>query len=426
MADIAILGYGIVGSGVAEVLDRNAEGIANRCGSAIRVKHILDVRKFPLSPHQALLTDRMEDILSDPDITIVVETIGGTSIAHELTCQALKTGHHVVTSNKELVAVHGPELLELAAQNHVHYLFEASVGGGIPIIRPLAQCLAANSISRVVGILNGTTNYILTQMRRHGTDFDTALQDAQKRGYAEANPSADIDGHDACRKIAILSSIAYDTFIDCVGIQPEGISKISATDMAYAEKLEGAIRLIAESKRTDRGIVVRVGPVIVPLESPLANVDDVFNAILVEGDALGEAMFYGRGAGKFPTASAVVADIIDIVRNPDAHGRHRWQRPASTAVIDSLGEEAQWFVRIRTGKNGDEARRLVSCLFEQAAFQTLEREDTRDELAFLTGREVERELRRKLETLEDALKRSAVNPSAGGENLIVNVLRYGC
>ncbi len=312
MINIAILGYGIVGSGVAEVIRMNQASIEKQTGSGIEVKKILDLRDFPGDPFADRLTHSADEIMDDPSISVVVETIGGAKIAYELTKRALAAGKHVVTSNKELVATHGPELMALAVENHVSYMFEASVGGGIPIIRPLHKCLAANVIEEITGILNGTTNYILTRMDKAGIDFETALAEAQARGYAEQNPTADIAGIDACRKIAILASIATGEFIDSRQIHTEGISAITKEDMAYARAMDCKIKLLGSFRRNDGlSFNLIVAPMLVTKEYPIAVADDVFNAILVKGNALGTAMFYGRGAGKLPTASAVIADVID-------------------------------------------------------------------------------------------------------------------
>jgi homoserine dehydrogenase len=314
MINIGILGYGIVGSGVAEVCEMNQEAIMSRTGNGINIKKILDLREFPNDPFADRITHDAADIMNDPSISVVVETIGGAKIAYELTKQALAAGKHVVTSNKELVATHGPELMALAAANKVNYLFEASVGGGIPIIRPLHKCLAANVIEEITGILNGTTNYILTRMDKGGVDFDTALREAQARGYAEQNPTADVEGIDACRKIAILASIATGEFIDSRKIYTEGITDVTTEDMAYAHALDCKIKLLGTYRRTDgiRADLI-VAPTLLPTSHPVAVADDVFNAIMVKGNALGDAMFYGRGAGRLPTASAVVADVIECV-----------------------------------------------------------------------------------------------------------------
>jgi len=329
MINVAVLGFGVVGSGVVELMDKNSIKIARKAGSQIRVKKILDIREFPDDSYSTLLTKDPDDIFTDDSISVIVETIGGTEAAYKFTVDAFNKGKHVVTSNKELVASYGPELLDMARKNNVSYLFEASVGGGIPIIRPLSQCLAANEISEITGILNGTTNYMLTMMKKEGLTFDEALKSAQNKGYAEADPSSDIGGHDSCRKIAILSSIAYDEFVDYKKIPTMGISNITLKDIVDAERSGSVIKLIASSRKVKGYVEASVAPLTIPKNHPLANVDDVFNAILVKGNAIGEAMFYGRGAGKFPTASAVVADIIDIVDHmgvPRKNGFYLWQR----------------------------------------------------------------------------------------------------
>jgi len=314
MINIAILGYGVVGSGVGEVIYMNQASLAARTGQPIDVKKILDLRTFPNDPYGDRVTTSADEIINDPEIAVVVETIGGFSIAYELTKRALAAGKHVVTSNKELVATHGPELMALADAGNVSYLFEASVGGGIPIIRPLHKCLAANVVLEISGILNGTTNYILTRMEHAGIDFDAALREAQDRGYAEQNPTADITGIDACRKIAILASIATGEYIDSRKIHTEGITAVTTSDMAYARQMNRKVKLLGRFQRHDgQQYNLIVAPMLVDAGQPLAVADDVFNAIQVRGNALGTAMFYGRGAGKLPTASAVVADIIECV-----------------------------------------------------------------------------------------------------------------
>lgn len=318
MINLAILGYGVVGSGVAEVCRMNQNIIQQRTRQELRVSRILDIRSFPDDPFADLITDDPDLIFNDPAISVVVETIGGSGIAYELTRRALKSGKHVVTSNKELVARFGPELMQLASDNKVSYMFEASVGGGIPIVRPLHKCLAANIIPAISGILNGTTNYVLTRMGKDQIDFEEALAEAQAKGYAEQNPAADIDGIDACRKIAILCSITLGRFIDSSQVYCEGISHIRTADMIYAADLDCKIKLIGRFRMNTSGLAdIIVAPMLLPQDHPLAMADGVFNAIMVEGNALGEAMFYGRGAGKMPTASAVVADVIDCVMHLD-------------------------------------------------------------------------------------------------------------
>ncbi len=315
----AILGFGVVGSGVAEVCEMNASQIERHLGAPLRIKKILDVRDFSGSPYASLVTSNADEIFSDPDIAVIAETIGGATIAYEFTKQALSCGKSVVTSNKELVSKHGVELMQLAQENRCVYLFEASVGGGIPIIRPLHRCLAANKITKIAGIVNGTTNYILTQMTQLGANFDEALQEAQSEGYAEKNPSADIDGIDAKRKLAILGSIALEgAYVNPDLIYSEGITKITQDDISYAKSLHCKVKLLAIFSKSDCGEnSAIVAPYLVSTKDPLAVADGVFNAIIVEGNALGEAMFYGQGAGKLPTASAVVADIIDAALHKD-------------------------------------------------------------------------------------------------------------
>lgn len=380
--DIAILGYGVVGSGVAEVIRKNGQSIASRAGEPIRVKRILDIRDFPESPDRGLFTKDPDDIFSDPDIKVVAETIGGTRAAHEFTKRAFAAGKHVVTSNKELVAAHGPELMKMASENGVCYLFEASVGGGIPIIRPLGQCLAANIINGITGILNGTTNYILTKMRREGMDFGDALKGAQQNGYAEADPTADVEGHDACRKIAILSSIAYNEFVDFNKIHTEGITKISLADMQYAEAMDSVIKLIGVSRKQGDRIFARVTPAIINREHPLANVEDVFNAIVVSGDAIGDAMFYGRGAGKLPTASAVIADIIDIARH-DECAVSVWKRKDVDNMVPFEESESAFFVRAAV-RNKSEAAKYICGVFDNVEYIKPENIENDSELAFRT------------------------------------------
>ncbi|EGD49217.1 homoserine dehydrogenase [Ruminiclostridium papyrosolvens DSM 2782] len=399
MVNVAILGYGVVGSGVAEVIKKNSESIRQRAGTEIKVKWILDIRDFPGSPDKDVLTKNADDVFNDSEVSIVVETIGGARIAHEFTKRALMAGKSVVTSNKELVATHGPELLQMAKENGVSYLFEASVGGGIPIIRPLNQCLAANEINGITGILNGTTNYILTQMKKEGKSFEAALKEAQQNGYAEQNPTADVEGHDACRKIAILSSIAYNEFVDCENIYTEGITKITVDDMKYADAIDGVIKLIAVSKKSGGKIFARVSPAIVRNEHPLSNVEDVFNAIVVNGDAVGDAMFYGRGAGKLPTASAVVADVIDIAKHPDSGTAGVWVRTEENNILPIEESTARFLVRVNA-KNIADAKKDILSVFGETDFVELHSKANDNEFAFISGKIAESEFAAKLDKLE--------------------------
>ncbi|NLL05186.1 MAG: homoserine dehydrogenase [Clostridiaceae bacterium] len=399
MINVAVLGYGVVGSGVVEIIKKNSTSISQKAGNEIKVKKVLDIRDFDdTCPDKELLTKDPQDIFDDESINIVIETIGGAKIAYEYTKRALESGKHVVTSNKELVATHGPELLKLAKKNNINYLFEASVGGGIPIIRPLNRCLAANEIYSIVGILNGTTNYILTQMKRDGKDFDVALKEAQKNGYAEADPTADIEGHDSCRKIAILSSIAYNEFVDYSNIHTEGISKLTLTDIEYAESLNSAIKLIAMSEKIGDKIVARVSPALVDKDNPLFNVEDVFNAIVVNGDAIGEAMFYGRGAGKLPTASAVVADVIDIVKHWGSCGGYDWSVDENSNIIDIMDTNTKYLVRLKA-ENQSEANELVNSVYDNVQWLKPLNIKDKDEMAFVTGNISEKEHKEKFEQI---------------------------
>ena len=311
----AIMGYGTIGSGVYEVLDKNCKSVEKKAGEPIEVKYILDLREFPGSPVEKLVIHDVEQIVNDPEIGIVVETMGGTKPAYEFVKRCLLAGKHVVTSNKALVAAHGTELIRIAAEKNISFLFEASVGGGIPIIRPLVESLGGEEILEISGILNGTTNYILTKMNEEGWSFEEALKRAQELGYAERNPEADIEGNDTCRKIAILTSLASGNQVDFKDIYTEGITKVTAEDFAYAKKAGCAIKLLAVSKKQGDTYCVMVAPAFVRKENPLYMVNDVFNAVCVEGNMLGASMFYGSGAGKLPTASAVAGDMVDAARH---------------------------------------------------------------------------------------------------------------
>ncbi|NMB33251.1 MAG: homoserine dehydrogenase [Clostridium sp.] len=400
MVNIAILGYGVVGSGVLEIIKKNGAGISKKTGKEVRVKKILDIRDLSDSPERGIITSDSMEIMEDPKIDLVVETIGGIGAAYHLTSEALSRGKHVVTSNKELVATHGPELLELAKQNDVNYLFEASVGGGIPVIRPLNRCLAANEIYSITGILNGTTNYILSRMQKEGRDFADALKEAQEKGYAEADPTADIEGHDACRKIAILSSIAFGEFIDYNNIYTEGISKISSSDILYAQSMGATIKLVAISKKTGGRIWARVSPAIVKKGNPLFGVEDVFNAVVIEGDAIGEVMFYGRGAGKLPTASAVVADMIDIITHHGNFGEYNWCTKERDSIASSDGDRVRYFVRLEA-ENKVEVQKTVGEVFGSIKWLESSNACTKGELAFVTEKAEEKEHTKSFEAIKE-------------------------
>ena len=355
MVNVAVLGFGTVGSGVAEVLTGHENSIAQKTDDLVKLKYILDVRDFPNSPFSDLFVKDFSVIESDPEVNIVVETIGGATAALDFTRRALKAGKSVVTSNKELVATHGYELTQLAKEKGVCYLFEASVGGGIPIIRPLSQCLAANEILEIYGILNGTTNYILTRMIKAGLSFEQALREAQEKGYAERDPSADVEGQDACRKICILSAIAFGRHIYPDQVPTEGITKVTLADVDYAEGAGKKIKLLGRAIRMEDGrICAYVAPHLVDVSHPLAGVEDVFNGISVRGDAIGDVMFYGRGAGKLPTASAVVADVMDIARNMGHRKALCWAPGGPDAVSGTGNLASRWYVRVNAG--ADELR----------------------------------------------------------------------
>ena len=350
MAKIAILGFGTVGGGVLEVLRRNAASVSRRAGQPVEVKYILDIRDFSNHPDAALFVDNIDTILADPEIKVVVETIGGTKFAYPYVRKALESGRSVVTSNKEMVATYGAELLALAREHKVAFLFEASVGGGTPIITPMHPCLAANVISQVQGIVNGTTNFMLTKMAREEMDFEDALKIAQQLGYAETkDPGDDVDGPDACRKIAILASIAFGHHFYPKNIPTRGIRGITVADIAAAARLDCVIKLIAWARRDETGrVTAAVEPMLVPRSNQLASVDDVFNAVLVKGDMLGDVVFYGKGAGRLPTASAVVADVIDALKHgAKIHDSLFWQ---PSEPFDGLLEDptpATCYVRVK-------------------------------------------------------------------------------
>lgn len=341
---VAIMGYGTIGSGVAEILEVNKEVIAKRCGEALELKYVLDLRDFEGEPIADKIVHDYQTIAQDPEVAIVVETMGGVEPAYTFVKAMLEQGKHVTTSNKALVADKGAELIEIARNHKVNFLFEASVGGGIPIIRPLLSCLTGDVIEEITGIVNGTTNYMMTKMTQEGLEFDDVLKDAQAKGYAEKDPTADIEGHDACRKIAILTSLVCGRQVDYQDIPTEGISHISATDIKYAKKLGRVIKLLATSKEQDGSYVARVAPYLLSSEHPLYNVNDVFNAIFVHGNMLGDGMFYGSGAGKLPTASAVVGDMVAIAKHIDKNIYLEWEKE-KLVLADADQQINQFFVR---------------------------------------------------------------------------------
>lgn len=367
MVQVAVMGYGVVGSGVVEVLTEHSESIAKRAKEQINIKYILDIREFPDSPFVDKFTKNFDDILNDDEVKVVAEVMGGVHPAYEFTKSCLLKGKSVVTSNKELVATKGAELLEIAKQNNANYLFEASVGGGIPIIRPISQCLAANEVIEIAGILNGTTNFILTKMIRENMSFDDALKMAQQLGYAERNPAADVEGHDACRKICILASLAYGKHVYPEYVHTNGITKMTLEDVAYAASWGGVIKLIGQVKRLDDGqLDITVEPMFIEKNSQLANVDDVFNGILVRGDATGDVVFYGKGAGKLPTASAVVADVIDCVKHLKARKYLHWADGDGNIVKPYNQTAYPVYIRVESSLGKQTVTEKVSALFKNA------------------------------------------------------------
>lgn len=350
MVEVAVLGYGTVGAGVVNVLMTNAASIEKKVGTSVHVKYVLDLRDFPGTPVEDIVTHDFNDILNDKDVDIVVETMGGLKPAYDFTKAALQAGKNVCTSNKELVAEHGVELCDIATKHSVNYMFEASCGGGIPIIRALNTSLMGEKIEKVSGILNGTTNYIMTSMYEHGSDFDSCLKEAQKLGYAELHPEADIEGHDAQRKIAILSSLAYGKHVDYKDVPTQGITNIDATDMEYAHKMGMKIKLLATSQVTEAGTWAMVSPNLVGQDNILFSVDDVLNAVFVQGNCLGPAMFYGSGAGSLPTASAVVGDVLDCAKN--LHTTVKTDITAEKLTLLPVDDvENIFFVRVKKGQD---------------------------------------------------------------------------
>jgi len=381
MADIAVLGHGVVGSGVLEVLLSHRESIAKRAKEELNVKYILDIREFPDLPYCDRFTKDFDRILNDDSVKIVVEVMGGLEPAFSYVKACLEHGKSVVTSNKELVAAKGAELLAIAQRNNLNFLFEASVGGGIPIIRPISQCLAANEVSEIAGILNGTTNFILTKMIREHMGFEEALELAQQLGYAERDPAADVEGDDACRKICILASLAFGTHVYPRDVHTEGITHVTLGDVGYAEAWGGVIKLIGEVRTLENGkIQIEVCPMFVSRESQLSSVDDVFNGIMVRGDATGDVVFYGKGAGKLPTASAVVADVIDCVKHFKARKYLFWEdaKPGYVEPYENMVEDV--FIRAK-GNDSDAAFEVVEQVFEGAE-RLIRREEEEGEIGF--------------------------------------------
>ena len=351
---IAVMGYGTIGSGVVEVLRINQEKITKRAGEPVEVKYILDLRDFPGDPMEDKIVHDYQTIVNDPEVGVVVETMGGVEPAYTFVKAMLEAGKQVATSNKNLVAAKGAELIRVAREHGVNFQFEASVGGGIPIIRPLNKCLTADEVEEITGILNGTTNYMLTKMADEGAEFDEVLKDAQAKGYAEKDPTADIEGHDPCRKIAILTSLVAGKQVDFEDIHCEGITKISATDIKYAKAMGRSIKLLASSRQIGDSFSCMVAPYMLDQSHPLCGVNGVFNGIFVHGNVLGDAMFYGSGAGKLPTASAVVADVVDMVKHQHTNIYIDWSSE-KLEVVDYKDSVNSFFVRTTSDKATVEA-----------------------------------------------------------------------
>ena len=397
----AILGYGTVGSGVYTVIHSNGRLVNERAGQEIEVKYVLDLRDFPGDPVEKVLTHDFEDIINDPEVKIVIEVMGGINPAFDFTMRCLEEGKNVCTSNKELVAEHGLELMRTARENDVNYFFEASCGGGIPIIRALNDCLTADDIDGITGILNGTTNYILTEMAENGTGFGKALKQAQTKGFAERDPSADVDAFDPARKIAILASIVFGSSVDYKDVYTEGIRKITAEDIRYASTLGYAIKLLAEAKRTEDGVRAYVAPFLVDPSHPLYPINGVMNAVYVHGNMLGDAVFTGAGAGSLPTASAVVADVIGAARHDGKRAYCGWKHDEKLVLASNDSVRRKYLVRILTEDEGN-ANRVFS---PDGFLDTISVGELEDEIAFITPELSEEEFNTKAKAFGKVISR---------------------
>ena len=396
MIQVAVLGYGTVGSGVVEVIETNKSAINKRAGAELHIKYVLDLRDFPGDPYEDKVVHDFDIILNDPEVSVICETMGGIHPAYDFSKKALLAGKSVCTSNKELVASHGPELIQTARENRCNYLFEASVGGGIPIIRPLNYSLTAEKIDSITGILNGTTNYILTKMDKEGAGFEEVLREAQEKGYAERNPEADVEGYDACRKIAILSSLMCGKNVKYEEIYTEGITKITAADFKYAKQMNKSIKLLAMSRDTDRGFFAMVAPFMISREHPLYSVNGVFNAVYVHGNMLGDSMYYGRGAGKLPTASAVVSDVVDCARHLGKTVMCFWEN--EDVQVKGIEEDnGKFFVRVKADRREQ----------AMAAFGSLAEINVgiAEEFAFMTQVITEKEFNAKIDEIGGCINR---------------------
>ncbi len=399
MIEAAIYGYGNIGSGVAEVIEKNQDRIEKAAGQGVHVKYVLDLREFEGDPVREKLVHDVDVIVNDPEVKIICETMGGNEPAYTFTKKALMAGKSVCTSNKELVANHGAELIKIAEEHRCNYFFEASVGGGIPIIRMLNSALKQENILSISGIVNGTTNYILTKMEKDGAAFDEVLREAQEKGFAERNPEADVEGYDACRKIAILSSLMSGKTVDYKDIYTEGITKLTTTDFLYAEKMEMTVKLLAMSRQTQEGYLTMVTPMLIGPENPLCSVNGVFNAISVKGNMLGDSMYYGRGAGKLPTASAVVADVVEAARFMGTHLPIDWSEEKAVLAKMPLSRR-RFFVRLDRNKV-PEARAAAEFGNGRVVFL----EQCPDEYGYITPVMSEGEFAEKFEKLDGAITR---------------------
>lgn len=403
MAKIAVLGYGVVGSGTVEVFYKNRENLEKKAGEPLDIKYILDVRDFPDSPYADKFVKDFDVILNDPEVSVITEVIGGLKFSYGYVKSALEAGKSVVTSNKELVAAKGAELLAIAKEKNVNFFFEASVGGGIPIIKPIHACLEANEIDEIAGILNGTTNFILTKMIRDGMGFEEALRIAQELGYAEHDPTADVEGIDACRKICILASLAFGKHVYPDNVHTEGITKVTLEDVEYMDSFDAKIKLIGCARREDGNeISIGVFPAVIKDESQLAGVNDVFNAILVRGDATGDVVFYGKGAGKLPTASAVVSDIVSAVKHSDTSRSLTWTDSEQSFIRTFDRFTCASYIRL-SADNVEVTKAVIKALFGDVEYLSSKKQPD-NELAFVTGVMSEKDTLNACEKVSDGAK----------------------
>lgn len=392
MIKVAVLGYGTVGSGVVEVIEQNKEQVNKKAGDCLEVKYILDLRDFPGDPYENKVVHDFNVIVDDPEVQIVCETMGGTGAAYKFTKACLEAGKSVCTSNKALVAEYGPELLKIAEEKNCNYLFEASVGGGIPIIRTLNSCLTAEKIEAIVGILNGTTNYMLSKMEKEGAEYADVLKKAQEKGYAEADPTADVEGYDACRKIAILSSLMTGKNVNYEKIVTQGITHISAMDFEYAKAAGKSIKLLAISKLEGEQLLAMVAPAMIDKESPLSMINGVFNGVLVTGNMLGDSMYYGKGAGKLPTASAVVGDVVECAKHLGKNIKCHWDAD-EVELVDVKKSRRAFYVRAKAASL-DEIKKVIP------NGEVIQLADYSDEFAYFTPILVEEDFDQKLEAVK--------------------------